>query len=88
MNIIRTIPNRKKAKLKSIASLSENTILTIESNATTTIVGISTQLRSRGFLSAINNKIPQHSAPADMRPIGYTISANPILSGINTEIAI
>ena len=81
-------PKRKKAKLNSIVSFSANINLAMDSNATTIIVGTSIHLLSKGFLSAINNNIPQDKATADMRPIGYTISVNPILSGINTKIAI
>lgn len=87
MSIIRMTPKRKKAKLNSIVSFSANIILAMDSNATTIIVGISIHLLSKGFLSAINNNIPQDKATADMRPIGYTISVTPILSGINTRIA-
>ena len=87
MSIIRMTPKRRKAKLNSKTSFSANIILTMDSNATTIIVGISIHLLSKGFLSAINNNIPQDKVTADMRPIGYTISVNPILSGINTKIA-
>lgn len=71
-----------------MASLRENMILTVDSNAMTTIVGMSTHFLCEGFLSATNNSIPHENATADMRPIGYTISVNPILSGISTKIAI
>ena len=87
MSIIKITPKRKKAKLNSKVSFSEKITLTMDSNATTIIVGTSTHLLSKGFLSAINNNSPQDKATADMRPIGYTISVNPILSGINTKNA-
>ena len=87
MNIIRITPKRKNAKLNSIVPFNVNIILTMDSNATTIIVGISTHRLARGSLSAINNNTPHDRATADMRPIGYTISGNPILSGINTKIA-
>ncbi len=87
MSIIRMTPKSKKAKLNSIVPFSAKIILAPDSNATTIIVGMSTHLLSKGFLSAINNNIHQEKATADMRPIGYTISVNPILSGINTKIA-
>ena len=51
------------------------------------MVGISTHLRSRGFRSAISNKIPQENAMADVRAIGYSIFVKPILDGIKTRIA-
>jgi len=87
MNIIRIIPKSKKAILNFKVLFSVNIILTVDNNATTIIVGTSIHRLSSGFLSAINNNIPQEKATADMRPIGYTISVNPILSGINTKIA-
>ncbi len=58
------------------------------SKATTRIVGINIHLLSNGILSAINNNTPQEKAMADTRPIGYSIAVNPILSCINTRIAI
>jgi len=87
MKIISPTPKRKKAKLNLMVPLSVNITLATESNATTIIVGINTQRRSKGCLSANNSKTPQEKATADMRPIGYTISVSPILSGINTENA-
>jgi hypothetical protein len=81
------IPKRKKAKLNLIVLFSAKIILTMDSDATTTIVGIRIHLLSKGFRSAINNNIPQEKATADMSPIGYTISVNPTLSGIKTKIA-
>jgi hypothetical protein len=57
-------PKRKKAKLNSKVSFSEKIILTMDSNAITIIVGICTHLLSKGFLSAINNNIPQDKATA------------------------
>ena len=65
MRIISITPKRKKTKLNSIVSLSANIILTMDSNPTTIIVGISIHLLSKGFLSAVNNNIPQEKATAD-----------------------
>ena len=87
MSKIRTTPKSKKEKLNSTVSLSTNIILAIDSNAITIIVGINIHLLSIGFLSAINNNIPHEKAIADVRPIGYTVSVKPILSGINTKAA-
>lgn len=67
---------------------SANTTLVIVSKNTTMMVGINTHLLSKGFLSAINNKTPQEKAIADRRPIGYSVSTKPILSGLKAEIAI
>ena len=71
-----------------MTSFIPNIILTVVSRETTRIVGISIHLLSNGFLSAINNNTPHEKAMADTSPIGYSISVNPILSGINTRIAI
>ncbi len=87
MSIIRTAPKMKNAIPGSIVPYSTNINLATNNNATTSIVGISIHLLSKGFLSAINSNIPQENAMADSRPIGYTISVNPILSGINTNTA-
>lgn len=87
MRAIRITPNSKKAMLKSTVPIRENITLVMDSNVTTIIVGINIHLLSNGFLSAISNIIPQEKAMADTRPIGYTISVNPILSGINTKMA-
>ena len=88
MSIISAIPKMKKAIPGSINSYSTNINLATSNRATTSIVGISIHLLSKGFLSAINSNMPQENAMADIRPIGYTITVNPILSGINTNTAI
>ena len=88
MSMIKMIPKSKKDKLNLIVSVIANIILAIDSKATTMIVGISIHLLCKGFRSAINSNTPHEKAIADMRPIGYTISVNPILSGINTKMAI
>jgi hypothetical protein len=82
------ILKRRNAELISRIPFNENINLTADNNATTSIVGISIHLLSRGRRSAISNKIPQDNAITDVRPIGYSISVKPILSGINTKIAI
>ena len=73
--------------LKSIVPTSENVVLAKAINATTSIVGISIHLLSKGFLSATNKSTAQEKITTDARPIGYTISVTPILSGIHTNIA-
>jgi len=87
MSIIRAAPKMKNAIPGSIASYNTNVSLAANNKATTSIVGIRIHLLCKGFLSAINSNIPQENAMADSRPIGYTISVNPILSGINTNTA-
>jgi hypothetical protein len=67
------IPKIKKVKLNSIVLFNANITLTIVSNVTMIIVGISIHLLSKGFLSAINNNIPQEKATADMRPLSKSI---------------
>ncbi len=87
MRLIRAIAKRRRAILNSTDPSNENLVLTKAINETTRIVGISIHLLSKGFLSAINNNTPQENAIADTRPIGYTVSVTPILSGIHAKIA-
>ena len=87
MKSIRATAKRRRAILNSTVPSSENFALAKEINDTTRIVGISIHLLSKGFLSANNKSMPQEKATADARPIGYTISVTPILSGIHAKIA-
>ena len=73
--------------LNTTASSIEKPILATVINKTTRMVGSSIHLLSMGLLSAITSSTPQENAITDASPMGYTVSATPILAGIQNRAA-